>query len=115
MSGGDPVTPRNEATSHSRRIVNTTVDLRLYSLDVVQAAAYRFGDLGCALTGVDWESNAASISFLLKADMSDEELLTHFRQELTDQALRLRIRTETEHIRNVILAHAFADSALAKE
>ena len=91
------------------------VDLRLYTVEALHAAAYRFADLGCTIGHVDWVKMTATVDFAVPlTDNEHDALLIRFKQELTDQVLRQRIRSETEAIRTLILAHAFADSAIAE-
>lgn len=96
--------------------VLTQIDLRLYSVDALHAAVYRFANVGCSIEHVDWEGMTASVAFARPPIASEHaSLLTRFRQELTDQVLRHRIRGETDAIRTLILAHAFSDSAIAEK
>ena len=97
-------------------VFHTTVDLRLYTVEAMHAAVYRFADKGCCIDHVDWDKTTATVVFN-QPPQEDEQasLLTQFKQELNDQTLRQRIRAETESIRNLILAHAFSDSALAEK
>jgi len=107
------VPPRSEETTPSGTIC-IKVDLRLYAVEALEAAVYRFADRGFFLDDVDWDNKCARVAvYLSMSEQPTEELQVLFRQELTDQSLRHRIRAETEAVRNLILAHAFADSALA--
>jgi His-Xaa-Ser system protein HxsD len=86
-----------------------------YTIDAVQRAAYKFVDRFT----IDLEDDATEIRCVVVTFTADEAaadgLLLDFKAEVLDQALRGRIRAETEPIRNVILAAAFAHLALDDE
>ena len=82
-----------------------------YSIDAIQRAAYKFTDrfaieitrecdyLSCQL---DFEPGIPNV----------DEVVRLFKTEALDQTLRERIRSETEGVRNLILAVAFSQVAL---
>jgi His-Xaa-Ser system protein HxsD len=87
-------------------------DVSAYSVDSIQRAAYRFSDR----LAIDLAQT--SEGFLCTLLISDEfsesvdEIAVEFRNEVLDQVLRERIRSETEGVRNVILALAFSNTGL---
>src|SRR3954471_10780627 len=90
-------------------------DAAAYSTDAIQRAAYRFMDR----LSVDLASANGSIDCTLHMSTEDsadaDRTASDFRNEVLDQVLRERIRGETEGVRNVILALAFADTGLTGE
>jgi His-Xaa-Ser system protein HxsD len=93
---------------------DVSFDATAYSADAIQRAAYRFSDrLSLDLQRV----NGNYVCTLrLKDDLADQanDVLADFRNEVLDQTLRERIRSETEGVRNVILALAFSNTGLTE-
>ncbi len=87
------------------------LDASIYSVDVVEAAAYRFIDRLSILISKTGNRLELEISVDASTGM-DDELLQDFKKELTDQNLRKRIRSETEQTRNLIIAYTFSRSGL---
>lgn len=87
------------------------LDASIYSVDAVEAAAYRFIDRLSVLISKTGNKLELEISVDTSTGM-DDELLQDFKKELTDQNLRKRIRSETEQTRNLILAYTFSRSGL---
>lgn len=83
-----------------------------HSLDAVQRAAYRFSDrLSCDTSE---SPDAIEVTLHISDETDDPEaLLSDFRNEVLDQVLRERIRTETEDVRKLVLALAFSKTGLA--
>jgi His-Xaa-Ser system protein HxsD len=89
-------------------------DASAYSADAIQRAAYRFSDrlsLDLRRTNGDF-----ACTLLLSDDLAGqaEEIIAEFRNEVLDQTLRERIRSETEGVRNLILALAFSNTGLVE-
>lgn len=82
-------------------------DVEAYSFDAIQRAAYRFCDRISVEVTRDDASWLCAVFPAAATDFSDEDVAA-FRIECLDQTLRERIRIETEAVRNLILAHAFA-------
>jgi His-Xaa-Ser system protein HxsD len=77
------------------------------SVDAIQRAAYRFSDrLSCEL--IPGHDEYRCVLVPISDDQDIRALVADFRTEVLDQVLRERIRTETEPIRTMILAHAFS-------
>jgi len=93
--------------------VDVTFDSAAFSLDAVKTACYKFldrftpdielceGKIICHLSIDDKFSEAA-----VNANVDD------LKKEVLDQDLRLKLKAETEPIRNLILAHAFSKTGL---
>jgi His-Xaa-Ser system protein HxsD len=90
-----------------------TFETPAYSLDAVQRAAYRFSDR----LSVDLRSDTGEIHCRLHIPAAFEGdpdvLLADFRNEVLDHALRERIRSETEGVRNLVLSLAFSKTDLS--
>lgn len=84
-----------------------------HSLDAVQRAAYRLSDrLSC---DVSENEEAIEVTLHIAGDDSDPDaVLADFRNEVLDQVLRERIRTETADVRNLVLAAAFSKTGLTE-
>ncbi len=88
-------------------------DKQVTSIDAIQRAAYRFINFFV----VDISFNEESIVCDLTAinDQSDETLkhkIQEFKNEVLDQHLRIKIKAETEAVRNLILGIAFSRTGL---
>lgn len=94
------------------------VDTSLFSIDVIKGVCYRVADIAPSSLSLDKDNSNLSITFALPDDL-DEYRVKDFRNSvntnLIDEALREKIRSETEVTRNLILAYAFADSTLIEE
>jgi His-Xaa-Ser system protein HxsD len=89
-------------------------DVSAYSADAIQRAAYRFSDrLALDLKQVNGEFVCTLVMKDEFADSADE-IAADFRIEVLDQVLRERIRSETEDVRNLILALAFSNTGLTE-
>jgi His-Xaa-Ser system protein HxsD len=100
----------------SKPEISVCFDGKTYSLSAVKKAAYRFIDKAairiesvdqrilCFLTFDERTSNAER-----------DRIISEFEKEVLDQDLREAIKSETEAVRNLILAHAFSATVLIKE
>jgi His-Xaa-Ser system protein HxsD len=80
------------------------------SVDAIQRAAYRFSDrFSCELVPGEDEHLCRLTAV---GDQVVGDHVADFRTEVLDQALRERIRAETEPIRTMILAHAFSKTGV---
>jgi His-Xaa-Ser system protein HxsD len=92
------------------------IDLEAFSLDAVKRSAYRFSDKFAFDLTVDGRTARCTFTFPGSASPEAVEAsIIAFRKELLDQDLRQAIRSETQHVRNVILAHAFSQSGLVND
>jgi His-Xaa-Ser system protein HxsD len=80
-----------------------------YSADAIQRAAYRFCDRFVLDLEVEDDHFRCTLSC---PDEIEPSTVVDFRKEVLDQTLRERIRSETEGVRNVILAVAFSNADL---
>ena len=88
-------------------------DSRVFSLDSVKKAAYRYIDKFSIDIGVYEDQIICGLSFLSKVTPEGAaHLLDEFKKEVLDQDLRKTIAAETEGVRNLILAHAFSKTSL---
>lgn len=99
-----------ETASDRSSPVEVKFDSASHSVDAIQRAAYRFSDrLSCELVTGETEHLCVLTAV---GDVEPESLIADFRTEVLDQVLRERIRTETEPIRTMILAHAFSKTGV---
>jgi len=95
------------------KTLSLTFDGKVYSLNAVKHAAYR--QLGAFTTDIAVESELIRCVLTFNAPVTHEEgqrLAGEMKKEVLDQDLRERLKTETEGVRNVILAHAFSKTGL---
>ena len=92
-------------------------DTNAFSLSAVQKACHRFTNI--ASFEVQLRTRDSSDFVLVSASplgTKSEDGLEHLgkllRNEALDQQLREQIRTQTEGVRNLILAHAFSKTGL---
>lgn len=97
------------------RVVDLKFDLRVYSLEAVKKACHRFS------ASVSFEINLITIDEVvaslrgLNPSLSTEDLNSialRVKNEVLEQDLRESLRTQTEPVRNLILAHAFSKTGL---
>lgn len=88
-----------------------TFDRGANSLDAVQRAAYRFSDR-CSTDVSEKQETILVRLHIPEDDVEPEQLIADFRNEVLDQVLRERIRTETEDVRKLALALAFSKTNL---
>ncbi|WP_159732656.1 His-Xaa-Ser system protein HxsD [Methylosinus sp. Ce-a6] len=93
-------------------MIRLELDRSIYSDEAVQKAAYRFIDRFAAIVSRADNSIVVEITFGTESSNQREHVVADFKKELLDQNLRLRIKTETEAVRNLILAYAFSKSGL---
>lgn len=88
-----------------------TFDQSTVDLDALQRSAYALA----AEVTVDIRESGTDYSctvFARAPDRGTEELAHRFRAEVNDQILRARIAKETEPLRNLVFALAFAQTGL---
>lgn len=99
----------------SKTTTTLTFDERVYSVETIQKAAYRFINK----LSVDFELNDKSILCRITFDGDHSELHlkkveADFKKEVLDQHLRQLISKETETVRNLILSATFLNTDLQK-
>lgn len=90
-----------------------TFDEKLYDVEAIQKAAYRSVNV---LT-VDITITDGKINCLLKPNIGASEAgfaygVEEFRKDVLDQQLRIKLKAETEPVRNLILGIAFSNTGL---
>lgn len=88
-------------------------DERVYSVEAVQKAAYRL------MNSIVVDISIKNGKILCKVNPSIgidpvglEKSLQEFKKEVLDQHLRLKIKSETEQVRNLIIGIAFSNTGL---
>ena len=93
--------------------IDVTFNLAVFSLDAVKTACYKFLD---RFTPDIELSDGKIICHLAFDDKFSEAAVSatvdNLKKEVLDQDLRLKLKTETEPIRNLIFAHAFSKTGL---
>ncbi len=87
-------------------------DRQAFEIEAIQKAAYRFIDR----MSVKFDVSETRIRCTLCLDSGGKDadgLVQNFHKEVLDQHLRMKIASETESIRHLILAHAFSRTGLA--
>ena len=90
-----------------------TFDEKLYNVEAIQKAAYR----SLNVFTVDITITDGKINCLLKPNISASEAgfahgVEEFKKDVLDQQLRIKLKAETEPIRNLILGIAFSNTGL---
>jgi His-Xaa-Ser system protein HxsD len=97
----------------SAHAITVRVDSRVYSLDVVQRAAFKCTDLASFQFSVV-NDQALDVTATVKSTLTiaPGEVAARFHNELLDQKLRQTIADETKTERDLILAYAFSNTKL---
>lgn len=88
-------------------------DERLYSVEAIQKAAYRF--IHVLVADLRLENGSVRCHLTPKHGVEEgafERYVQDFKGEVLDQQLRLKIKADTEQVRNLILGIAFSNTAL---
>lgn len=93
-------------------MLSLSLDKQIYSLEAVQKAAYRFIDRLSILIRQEDDRIVCDIESVPGKKTELENVVNDFKRELLDQELRLKIKTETEGARNLVLAYAFSRTGL---
>jgi His-Xaa-Ser system protein HxsD len=92
-----------------------SLDATAYSADAIQRAAYRF----CDRLSLELTTAGGTFRCVVRVETDDDDIadatVGDFTNEVLDQTLRERIRTETEEVRNLILALAFSNTDLVSD
>ena len=96
--------------------ISVVFDLNAFSVNAVKSAAYRYLHLFTADITVAEAHIQCALQFAstLSPDKT-EQIVNEFKKEVLDQDLRERLKTETETVRNLILAHAFSKTGLVDQ
>jgi len=100
--------------SHLSKDETVRFDQSVFSLITIKKAAYRFINAFSTDILVQAPHIICSLKFPSATDSERAaHLVDEFRKEVLDQDLRERIKSETEPIRKLILAHAFSNTGIA--
>ncbi|MES1937450.1 His-Xaa-Ser system protein HxsD [Salinisphaera hydrothermalis] len=97
------------------RVRDIPVCLKAFDLATVKATCYRFAAQGYRSLSVDESGDHAVVTFAFPGTVSpeaEETRVEQFQQALLDQDLRRQVSEKTTLARQLILANAFADTAL---
>lgn len=86
-----------------------SIDLNIYNVEAVKRAIYKFADKFSADLKRDADSLTISLIPKDQNSFDFENIRAQLLDEILDQDLRATIANETEDIRNVIVAKAFAN------
>ena len=103
--------------SKDSKSVTLTLDTSIYSLEAIKKTVYKFaGQTSVIITPGSNSSVSLSFDFAGRYEKNDpKQVVADFCNELLDQDLREIIKKEAGPLRNLIIAHAFSRTALAKE
>lgn len=94
-------------------MIEIRFDSRLYSGDAIKRALYRFTDRFAGDIRQAGDAFVCTLQFSAdKSDVTRNLDIMNFKKDVLDQDLREKIRSETESVRNLILAHAFSKTGL---
>ena len=94
-------------------VKSVTFDSKVYSLDVIKKAAYRFSDSYSFEFSVIKNKIVCKIKEIKKnPELSFEEFVDIFKNHVLDYDLRKKIFKETSNVRNLILSHTFSKTKL---
>jgi His-Xaa-Ser system protein HxsD len=93
-----------------------SLDSKVCSIESAQKAAYR----SLQLFTIDIQTNSTHLNCKLTANkgVSEEAFnyaVQEFRKNILDEELRIKLKKETEHVRNLILGIAFSKTGLQKD
>ena len=94
-----------------------TFDEAVYSITAVKKAAYRFlNTFSAEISVVEGSVIKCALSFISeRSTESIDSIISDFRKEVLDQDLRESLKRETEHVRNLSLAHAFSKTGIVSD
>ncbi len=89
-------------------------DASIYSCLAIEKACYRLSNILAGKIQKENDSYVVEINFLGKEKSEEfiQSALSTLKIEILDQNLREKIKTETEPVRNLILAYAFSRTGL---
>jgi His-Xaa-Ser system protein HxsD len=98
-------------------LYDLSLNTAVYSLEAIKKTAYKFAGSVSVIIGPETGDTVSVVfNFVGKSSKADpEQVISDFCTELLDQDLRETVGRETGPIRNLILAHAFSRTRLARE
>lgn len=116
MTDGQPgtrVAAEGTGPDEGSRVLHVTLAAEGHSIDSLQRTAYRFTDRAAVDLARQDDMFLCSLwPHTRLSGEAEDTLVREFKIEALDQALRERIRAQTEPFRNVILALAFSQTDL---
>jgi len=88
------------------------LDASVYSVESAEKATYRFIDRVATVISREGENILLDLSFDANHASDSTAIIDDLKKELLDQNLRLKIKTETEPVRNLILSYTFSKTGL---
>ena len=86
---------------------------KMYSIEVLKKASYKYSARFSNIISEKDEEYICDISFPEKTSETHINFcIDDFKKEVADQDLRRIVSKETEHVRNLILAHAFSKTSV---
>ena len=94
------------------RPMHVSLDTRVYRLEAIKRAGYKFADRFHVL--ISPEDNEKVVVYFRPKRGTEvpEQIVGEFTNEVLDQDLRLAVSAETEALRNLIVAQAFSNTSL---
>lgn len=94
-----------------------TIDTRIYAIEAVKKAAYKFADRASIFIRPKSEAEVEVVFSFTGQVHPDhpEQVIADYCNELLDQDLREIIKKEAGPLRNLILAHAFSKTSLVEK
>ncbi|MGH9682855.1 MAG: His-Xaa-Ser system protein HxsD [Candidatus Acidiferrales bacterium] len=93
--------------------IDVSFDLTVFSVDAVKAACYVFLDRFTPDIEISDRSIICHLTFSDNvSEVTAQAQVDRLKKEVLDQDLRLKLKAETEPIRNLILAHVFSKTGL---
>ena len=94
-------------------VKSVNFDSKVYSLDVIKKAAYRFSDSYSFEFEIIKNQIVCKIKEIKKnPELSFDEFVDIFKNHVLDYDLREKVFKETSDIRNLILSHTFSKTKL---
>ena len=94
-------------------VKSVNFDSKVYSLDVIKKAAYRFSDSYSFEFEIINNQIVCKIKEIKKnPELSFDEFVDIFKNHVLDYDLREKVFKETSDIRNLILSHTFSKTKL---
>lgn len=88
-------------------------DESIYSIDAIEMAAYRASNFFTTnFSKVDGKISCSLTANIGVSDNQFSHAIEDFKKEVLDQQLRIKLKAETEPIRNLILGIAFSNTGL---
>lgn len=93
------------------RGIEIRVDKSVYSIDALLRTCYRFTDRAYVLLQ-EIDGSAIEVHLVSRCGADLDDIIGEFSNVLLDEELRDRLNNETRHLRELVVAQAFAESDL---